>query len=178
MTEDQINEFLVKPNIARLATVKPDGSPFSVPVWYEWDNDDKCLYIVGRRRSSWIENIRHEPRVCVLIDSSEPPYPKVLIEGIANIIGFELKDWIDIGKKMSNRYLEEGTGSKYLEGSMDQPRCTIRISPKTITTWVSVPDSELQQHPRLDWPSKYYEPGTRWYDEYLAEKMAKQRQTS
>ena len=181
MSEKQVNEFLYNANIARLATVKPDGSPFNVPVWYEWDASARELYVIGRKRSSWIENLKHEPRVCILIDRSEPPYPKVLIEGTSQIVGSNPEEWIPIAKKMSARYLGDETGSSYFEGSIDQPRVLVRIRGNSITTWINPSDEELRERPRLDWPSKYYEPGSKWYNEYQSEKAtaaAKKKSTT
>ena len=37
MTPEQISEFLEKPRLADLATVRPDGSPQVAPVWYDYD---------------------------------------------------------------------------------------------------------------------------------------------
>jgi len=173
MTEDQIKEFLLRANIARLATVNLDGSPFNVPVWYEWNVSTKDLFVIGRKRSSWIENLKHDPRVCVLIDRSEPPFPKVLIEGSARIIGSDPEEWIPIAKKMSARYLGDDTGSSYFEGSIDQPRVLLGIRASSITSWINPPEEELRKRPRLDWPTKYYEPGSKWYNEYQSEKAAR-----
>ena len=45
MSKKEIDEFLSEPWIARLACIKPDGSPFVVPVWYHWDE-----LILGSRK--------------------------------------------------------------------------------------------------------------------------------
>ncbi|MDA4131274.1 MAG: pyridoxamine 5'-phosphate oxidase family protein [Thaumarchaeota archaeon] len=178
MTEGQVSEFLSKANIARLATINPDGSPFNVPVWYEWNASTRALFVIGRKRSGWIENIKREPRVCVLIDRSEPPTPKVLIQGSAKIVGSDPKEWIPIAKKMSARYLGDETGSSYFEGSIDQPRILLEIRASSLTSWINPPDEELRKRPRLDWPTKYYEPGSKWYNEYHAEKATRKMKDS
>ena len=35
----QVSRFLALPNPAVIATLRPDGSPHSVPTWYDWDGD-------------------------------------------------------------------------------------------------------------------------------------------
>jgi PPOX class probable F420-dependent enzyme len=174
MTDSQVNDFLAKANIARLATVRPNGSPFNIPVWYEWDPTTKSLLIVGRKRSTWVENLKHEPRVCVLIDVASQPFTKVLIEGTAQIVSSEPEKWVPIAKRMARRYLGPNIGNKYFEESIDQPRFLIKVTAKSITTWINPSDEELEKRPRLDWPSKYYEPRTKWYEEYQNEKSARQ----
>lgn len=156
MKPQEMQEFLARGNIARLATVKADGSPFVIPVWYDWDGRD--FFVVGRKRSGWVENIRHEPRVTLLIDADEPPFPKVVVEGEAVITGSRLSDWIDIGRRMVRRYYGPDAGDGYLQATLDQPRFTIRISPKKLTTWTGADESRG----RLAWHPRYYEPGSAW----------------
>jgi PPOX class probable F420-dependent enzyme len=156
MKASEIREFLNKGNIARLATVKPDGAPYVIPVWYDWDGTN--CFIVARKRSSWVKNIRHEPRVAVLIDADETPFQKIVIEGEARIVGSKLSDWIEIGKRMVKRYYGPTAGTSYLKNTIDQPRYTIKISTKKITTWIGAEESRG----RLSWHPKYYEPGSAW----------------
>jgi len=150
------------PHLCRIAVVKYDGSPFIVPVWYEWDGH--FIYIVGRRRSEWVNYIRRDNRVCVLIDEDKPPLRKVIFEGTAEIMG---TDWVEIGRRMVIRYFGPEIGPKYLEGTLDQPRWLIRITPRKITTWMVPPEFAGGKEA---WHPRYYEPGTKWYTEYQQEK--------
>jgi general stress protein 26 len=120
---------------------------------------------VGRKRSSYVNDIRRDGRVCVLIDEDKLPLRKVIIEGGAEVVG---TDWIDIGKRMAVRYLGPDVGPKYLEGTRDQPHWVIRITPKKITTWKVPPESAERKEA---WHPRYYEPGTRWHMEYQKEKQ-------
>ena len=63
LTREQLSEFLATPVVARLATVKPDGGPYVVPVWQHWDGD--AMYVIPRGRSRFVEHLRAEPRVAV-----------------------------------------------------------------------------------------------------------------
>jgi len=164
MTKKQLGEFLNGAHVAKLSVVRADGSPFVAPVYYQWDGT--VFYIVGRKKASWAENIRREPRVTLLIDEPKYPYPRVTIQGKAKVVGTELSDWVKIGEKQVKRYFGSQAGISYFEGSMDQPRLTIEITPTKITSWISPPESVLKEKPMLDWHPKYYEPGTKWYAQY------------
>lgn len=168
MSKKEMEEFLAGRHLARIATVHKGGAPFVVPVWFDWDG--KFCYVVGRKKSSWVKDIQREPRVAVLIDEMDQNSPKVLIEGRAKIIGNKLEDWIDIGRRMVKRYYGSDAGDSYLEGSMDQPRFTIKIAPKKITTWRNPSEEEIKANPRLTWHPRYYVPGTKWYEQYKREK--------
>ena len=171
MTKKQVDSFLAGAHIARIATTKVDGAPFAVPVWYEWDG--KHCYVVGRKRSAWIKNIEHEPRVTVLIDTDVWPTSKVIIEGKAKIVGRSTEDWVEIGKKMVKRYIGAEAGISYLEGSLDQPRVTIRVTPSKITTWTDPEKKLLEKKPFLAWHRRYYEPRSRFERDYLNDKGSK-----
>lgn len=169
MSKKEMDEFLAGRHLARIATVKKDGSPYVVPVWYEWDG--KYLYVVARQRSAWVQNILRDPRVAVVIDELDPDNPKVIIEGRAEIVGDRLEDWVEIGRRMVKRYYGPEAGDSYLEGSLDQPRYTIRIVPSKITTWRNPPPEVMKEKPRLSWHPRYYVPGTKWYEEYVREQQ-------
>ena len=134
MSKQAIERFLAGPNLARIATVKKDGSPFVVPVWYEWDGG--CCYVVGTATASWVENIMRDPRVCLVIDRDDPPHEKVIIEGRAEITGQRLVDWIDIAQRMVVRYMAPSARAAYLEEIKNQAMVTIRVTSSRITSWV------------------------------------------
>ena len=64
-----------------MATVQPNGAPYVVPLWYEYDADEGCLYIVARERSAYVEHIKHEPRVSVSIADDSAGNRRVQFEG-------------------------------------------------------------------------------------------------
>ena len=86
LTDGEIREFLAHPWTCRLATVQPSGAPYVVPLWYEYDPDEGCLYIVARERSAYVEHIKHEPRVAVSIADDSAGNRRVQFEGRAEIV--------------------------------------------------------------------------------------------
>ncbi len=136
LTADQVDALLATPIIARLATVKPDGSPYVVPVWQHWDGE--AMYIVPRARSRFVEYMRKEPRVAVsCADDVSADHSRVLIEGSAEIVvGPALMEgrMLEIAREMAERYGGDG-GLRYLDATMDKPRYLVRVTPTTMTTW-------------------------------------------
>ena len=136
LTPEQVAALLATPIIARLATVKPDGSPYVVPVWQHWDGE--AMYIVPRARSRFVEYLRNEPRVAVsCADDVNASHSRVLIEGTAEIVvGPVLMEgrMLEIAREMAERYGGEG-GLRYLDGTMDKPRYLVRVTPTRMTTW-------------------------------------------
>ena len=136
LTGEQIDDFLSSPVIARLATVKPDGAPYVVPMWQHWDGES--IYMVPRARSRFVEYVRLEPRVAVsCADDLHPDHSRVLIEGNAEIVEGPIRMYgrmLEIAREMAHRYGGE-SGSNYLEGTIEKPRYLLRVVPAKITTW-------------------------------------------
>lgn len=146
LTADEMEQFLAGNSVARLATLKPDGSPYVMPVWYHWDGE--ALYFVGRQRALWCQYIKADGRVSVVIDAphSDPDksgqsmeIPKVYMEGTATVeeepnIGGR---WVQIAEQMSYRYLGPN-GPTYLVSTLQQPRWLIKMVPTDIKTWKGV----------------------------------------
>ncbi len=136
LSKTAIDDFLATAVIARLATVKPDGAPYVVPIWQHWDGE--AMWVIPRGKSAFVENIRHEPRVCVsCADDVNPAHTRVTIEGTAEIVEGpaplvgRLKE---IGEEMAVRYMGPD-GPKYAGRTANRPRYLVKITPNRITSW-------------------------------------------
>ena len=81
MTDQELEQFLREPNLAKLATIDRDGTPHLVPIWYLHDGHN--LVIVTNPASRKVRNIRRDPRVTVCVDRATPPYAGAIVRGIA-----------------------------------------------------------------------------------------------
>jgi PPOX class probable F420-dependent enzyme len=75
----EIKELLDRPNFAHLATLMPDGSPQSVPVWVGRDGD-RILVCTGES-SLKARNTRRDPRVALSIVDLTDPYRETQLRG-------------------------------------------------------------------------------------------------
>lgn len=136
LTSQEINELLAQPIIARIATVKPDGAPHVAPVWQQWDGE--AMWVIPRSRSSWFENLRQEPRVCVsCADDNDSEHARVTIEGIAEIVEgpVGLVGRVkEIADEMAVRYMGPD-GPMYAAKTADRLRYLIKVTPTKITSW-------------------------------------------
>ncbi len=146
MAEGEVEAFLASGTLARLACLKPDGSPYVIPVWYQWDGSD--FWFVGRERSAWCRYLANDPRVSIVIDDAHSPademgqsaeIPKVFVEGNAEIVEEPNVGgrWVQVAEEMSYRYLGPN-GPTYLTATLQQPRWLIRVRPTKIKTWQGV----------------------------------------
>jgi PPOX class probable F420-dependent enzyme len=77
-------DFLAEPNLCRLATIDPDGSPHVVPAWYHWDGQ---RFLIGSQADDHkVRNLRRDPRASVEIDSDVRRKRGILARGRAILI--------------------------------------------------------------------------------------------
>lgn len=144
LTKEEIVEFLSGPIVARIATVKEDGTPYIAPIWQYYDGE--VMWVIPRERSIFVKHIRRSPRVAVSCAFDTAPWTRVLIQGRAEIVeGPKPVEGLiaEIGEQMAVRYLGEH-GAEYASITWDRPRYLIKIIPEKITSWTG-----------SEWANKY-----------------------
>jgi PPOX class probable F420-dependent enzyme len=76
---DDVKKLIDRPNFAHLATILPDGSPHSAPVWIAREGD--LLLICTEATSLKGKNTQRDPRVAVSIVDFRDPYTEAQIRG-------------------------------------------------------------------------------------------------
>ncbi len=80
MTPEECRRFLRSPvRTGKLATVRKDGRPLIVPVWY--DLEEETLVFMTGRDSTKARNMRRDPRVSVYVDDEATPFAYVELAG-------------------------------------------------------------------------------------------------
>jgi PPOX class probable F420-dependent enzyme len=130
MTDQELAFFLREPNLARLATLDPDGTVRLEPIWYLHAEGD--LLMITNPASRKVRNIRRDPRVTVCVDRPTPPYAGVIVRGIATV---EIVTDQDLAVPMAIRYLGRDAGVLIGEQYARSDLATIRIPVGQPFTW-------------------------------------------
>lgn len=77
-------DLLTRPAFAHLATIRPDGSPQSNVMWFEWDGE--LLRFTHTSTRQKYKNLQAEPRVAVSIADPDNNYRYVEIRGTVESI--------------------------------------------------------------------------------------------
>jgi PPOX class probable F420-dependent enzyme len=78
-----ILERLERNIIIWITSVRPDGRPHSVPVWFLWDNDSVLIF---SRPDQKIKNLRANPAVVLALDNTAEGDDVILFEGTATLL--------------------------------------------------------------------------------------------
>jgi PPOX class probable F420-dependent enzyme len=93
MSQKEIRKFIMQGTLTgKLATVKKDGSPHVVPIWFtlddvvvDDDNNSVDIIFTTGRKSVKARNIQRNNRVSICIDDQIPPFSFLTVHGIAKI---------------------------------------------------------------------------------------------
>jgi PPOX class probable F420-dependent enzyme len=130
MTPAEIPAFLARPLVAHLATVRANGSPQLVPMWFLYENG--VVYMSTRTTAAKLVHIRHNPHVAVEVDVMEAPLKNkvVTIDGRAEILTIGVKE---ITTRIYRKYMGlEGAASPVAQRNINTPRVILKITPKHI----------------------------------------------
>ncbi len=77
LTDAERREFFNRPLLARLATVRPDGAPYVVPLWFEWNEADGSFWLVIRERARFALRTFSGSRACACRSPPTRPLTRV-----------------------------------------------------------------------------------------------------
>ena len=75
----EVRRLLEARNLVHLATVLPDGSPHSIPVWARLEDDRVAFFTQPQSRKA--RNLARDPRVALSVVDAENPYRNAQIRG-------------------------------------------------------------------------------------------------
>ena len=67
-----------------LNTVRPDGRPHAVVVWFLWDGE--AILIFSQPKTQKLRNLHHNPNVLLAVDNTHEGSDPITIEGIASLL--------------------------------------------------------------------------------------------
>jgi PPOX class probable F420-dependent enzyme len=115
------------PTLATVVTLMPDGQPQALLTWIDTDGEHLLVNTEPERQRS--KNIRRDPRVTVLLHSSDDPWDWAEVRGrvVGTTDGQQARDHID---ELSRRYV----GRDYANPIGPHGRVIYTIQPEKINT--------------------------------------------
>ena len=141
MSIKEIKKFLRQGTFtAKIATVKKDGSPHVVPIWFVLDDEqnDRKVKKIGDiifttyEDSLKARNIERDNRVSVCIDDQTPQYSFVTINGTAKIFRYKQNELLKWATKIARRYMGRSNAKAYGERNSTEGAVLVRIRPTKV----------------------------------------------
>lgn len=136
MTFEETKAFLLSgTRTGKLATVRDDGRPHVVPVWFTLRDD----HLVFNTHSSSVkaENMRRDPRVAVTVDDQAPPFSFVTIEGVATLTDTD-PELLEIATDIGGRYMGADRAGEYGARNGVPGELVVRVSMDKVISAIDV----------------------------------------
>lgn len=140
MTSDEAQEFLVgrpaRPGL--LATVRANGRPHAVPVWFDLDADGTVVFSTGASSVKG-RNLRRNGWAALCVEDPRPPYSYVLIEGPVTLVD-DLDQHRVWAGRIGARYMGEGREQEFAERNGGPEELLVRLTPEKVTSAADLAD--------------------------------------
>jgi PPOX class probable F420-dependent enzyme len=136
MSKEEIQTFLMSGTLTgKILTVRKDGRPHVVPIWFILENDDyniKVVFTTGQD-SLKAKHMLRDPRVSFCVDDQTPPFSFISIEGIAEINKEpDLSELLKWATKIAGRYMGQDIAEAYGKRNAVKGEFLVRIRPTKI----------------------------------------------
>jgi PPOX class probable F420-dependent enzyme len=100
MSPAERDAFLAKARLGILSTLRDDGSPVAVPVWFEWDGT--AVRVFSSATSGKVKRIERDPRASlVAVNDLDEPEAWVAFDGRVSI---SREGAFDLAQRLAHRY--------------------------------------------------------------------------
>ncbi len=148
MRADAWRALMEQPLNGVLATLRQDGRPYTIPLWFLWDGDipDDAhpvrnpptghLWLTGTLGRVWCRQLMNDPRMSFCIENAGPPSQHVEIDGTAEALTLPDFDIWPTSRRLAEKYV--GRGDPANDGAVDaffanmqtEPRMLFRVTPE------------------------------------------------
>jgi PPOX class probable F420-dependent enzyme len=135
MSPSELDAFLGRTGpalVGIVGTVRKDGSPHVVPVWYRWDGN--AVFVWSDEGRGWVRNALRDPRVAFSVQETQPPFAAVVMHGTAQARTTDEDDVSAEIRSITRRYIAEDGVEEYVAG-WAHLRTIVTIRPDSISSW-------------------------------------------
>jgi PPOX class probable F420-dependent enzyme len=127
MTIDETRAFLeAGTRTAKVATVRRDGRPHVVPVWFVLDGDDLVFTTGGRSLKGTA--LARDPRLSLCVDDERPLYSYVSINGRASL-STDLDELLRVATRIGGRYMGSDRADEFGRRNAVAGELLVRVQP-------------------------------------------------
>lgn len=131
-TADRIRRFLEQEPVVWLSTVRPNGDPHLIPIWFWWDGE--TLLVFSKPDAQKVRNLRVNPTVMLALGDADADFDIGMVEGKAELLDEPLRvEWLaGHCEKYGDRMAAIGLTGEAFAATYSQ---VIRIRPVRYLPW-------------------------------------------
>ena len=128
----RIHGFLEREPVVWLSTVRPDGGPHLVPIWFWWDGE--AVLVFSKPGAQKVRNLRAHPSVMLALGDAEDDFDVGLVRGRAELLDAPTSEVLPTAAldKYADRLASIGLGAEEYAATYSQ---VIRIVPLDFLPW-------------------------------------------
>jgi PPOX class probable F420-dependent enzyme len=113
----------------KLATVRENGAPHVVPIWFVLDGDD--FVFTTHATTSKALAMRRDPRVALTVDDEAPPFAFVAVQGTVQLSDDldELRRW---ATRIGARYMGADRSEEFGARNAVEGELVVRLTPTKV----------------------------------------------
>lgn len=143
MKSDVLEEFLQQTHIGVLATLRADGRPYTVPIWWLWDGE--AFWITGTTSRVWCRQLQRDPRASLCIEAITPVAGHVGVDGVAEAkLSGDFDIW-PMSRRLVEKYVPKQADA-FFANMQTEPRMLFRLVPEV---WRAI-DMRVYEGKRAD----------------------------
>ncbi|MFO7681525.1 MAG: pyridoxamine 5'-phosphate oxidase family protein [Chloroflexota bacterium] len=127
MFDDRVRALLEQPIIVRFTTIRPDGYPHTVPVWFMLDGDD--LLVFSLRETRKVKNALVDAKGCFSIGGDPAGSDSYLIDG--DLVVEDDPEHL-IAARITQHYESPEQAQKDLAAWQDEDFVALRLKPRLV----------------------------------------------
>ena len=152
MNPEDLAAYLEEPHVAVIATLRADGAPYTVPIWFLWEPDVSLpplkfgqvdypaghIWLVGTYPRVWCQQLIRDPRASLCIESGAPMTAHVEFDGPCEPFELPAFDIWPIARKLAEKYVgrrdsaNDKAVDSFFANMQTEPRLLFRMTPRTI----------------------------------------------
>jgi PPOX class probable F420-dependent enzyme len=140
ITPDEVRALLDSdpPHTGKLATIRPDGRPHVVPIWFLADPDGSVLFNTGQASVKGA-NLRQSGRAALCVDDERPPYSYVIVEGPVELVD-DLPQVRAAAGRIASRYMGSDRAEEFAARNGVPGELLVVLRPLRVTGAVDLAD--------------------------------------
>ncbi len=130
MKPEDLTEFLRQPHVGVLATLRRDGRPYTVPVWFL--QADGGFWMTGTYERVWCKQLLADPRTSLCVEAMAPVAGHVGVDGRVTARELPEFDIWPISRRLVDKYVAPAGRDAFFANMQTEHRLLFELTPEVI----------------------------------------------